>query len=91
MSEDTASGANATGMTKRPVIILTGTYRIRGQISLPPDERVTDYVTSARNFIAVTDAEVRAEDGRIVFSSEFLNVHRDHIEVIAPAELTHRN
>lgn len=91
MSEDHPGGVDAAGMTRRPVIILTGTYRIRGEIALAPDERVTDYVTSAKNFIAVTAAEVRAEDGRIVFSSEFLNVHRDHIEVIAPAELTHRN
>ncbi|HSG88559.1 MAG TPA: hypothetical protein VLA56_05060 [Pseudomonadales bacterium] len=86
MSEDRAQGT-----TKRAVIILTGTYRIRGEIALGPDERVTDYVTSARNFIAVTKAEVRAEDGRIVFNADFLNVHRDHIEVIAPAELTHKN
>lgn len=82
---------NQSGLTKRPVVILTGTYRIRGEIALAPDERVTDYVTSARNFIAVTSAEVRAEDGRIVFQAEFLNVHRDHIEVIAPAELVHKN
>lgn len=85
------SDGDDSGVSRRAVIILTGTYRIRGQISLAPDERVTDFVTSARNFIAVTDAEVRAEDGRIVFSSEFLNVHRDHIEVIAPADLTQRN
>lgn len=83
--------SDSSGMTKRPVIILTGTYRIRGEIALAPDERVTDYVTSAKNFIAVTNAEVRAEDGRIIFNAEFLNVHRDHIEVIAPAELTRKN
>lgn len=85
------SEGNESGMTKRAVVILTGTYRIRGYIALAPGERVTDYVTSARNFIAVTDAEVRAEDGGIVFQAEFLDVHRDHIEVIAPAELVHRN
>ena len=85
------SDVDDSGKSRRPVIILTGTYRIRGEIALAPDERVTDYVNSARNFVAVTAAEVRTEDGRIVFSAEFLNVHRDHIEVIAPAELTHQN
>ena len=87
MSEQEAE----SGMTRTSVIILTSDYRIRGEISLAPDERVTDYVTSARNFIAVTSAEVRANDGRIVFNADFLNVHRDHIQLIAPFELTHKN
>ena len=80
-----------SGLTRTSVVILTSNYRIRGEISLAPDERVTDYVTSARNFIAVTAAEVRAEDGRIIFNADFLNVHRDHVQVIAPFELTHKN
>ena len=80
-----------SGMTRTTVVILTSDYRIRGEISLAPEERVTDYVTSARNFIAVTNAEVRADDGRIVFNADFLNVHRDHVQVIAPAELTSKN
>lgn len=80
-----------SGMTRTTVVILTSNYRIRGEISLAPDERVTDYATSARNFIAVTNAEVRADDGRIIFNADFLNVHRDHVQVIAPAELTHKN
>jgi hypothetical protein len=80
-----------SGMTRTTVVILTSNYRIRGEISLAPEERVTDYVTSARNFIAVTNAEVRADDGRIIFNADFLNVHRDHVQVIAPFELTHKN
>ena len=80
-----------SGMTRASVVILTSEYRIRGELSLAPDERITDYVTSARNFIAVTNAEVPANDGRIVFNADFLNVHRDHIQVIAPFELTHKN
>ena len=40
------------------VIILTGSYRIKGYIDLVPGARVTDYMTEAKNFIAVTDAEV---------------------------------
>ncbi len=78
-----------TGAARTDVVILTENYRIRGEIALAPDERVTDYVTSAKNFIAVTQAEVRAIDGRIIFNTEFLNVHRDHIELIAPAALTY--
>lgn len=79
-----------TGFIRTSVVLLTANYRIRGKIMLGTDERITDHVTSAKNFLAVVDAEVRANDGRIIFHSKFLNVHRDHIEVIAPEELTHR-
>lgn len=81
-----------SGEYERPsVIILTQNYRIRGRIDLPPDERVTDYVTSAKNFIAVTDADVRDLEGRVLFHAGFLNLHRDHIVIIAPEELTSRH
>lgn len=81
-----------SGEYERPsVIILTQNYRIKGRIDLPPDERVTDYVTSAKNFIAITDAEVRDLDGRILFNAGFMNLHRDHIVIIAPEELTSRH
>lgn len=79
-----------SGFVRTSVVLLTANYRIRGKILLGADERITDHVTSAKNFLAVVDAEVRANDGRIIFHSKFLNVHRDHIEVIAPEELTHR-
>ena len=79
-----------SGFIRTAVVLMTANYRIRGKIMLGVDERITDHVTSAKNFLAVIDAEVRAIDGRIIFQSEFLNVHRDHIEVIAPEELTHR-
>ena len=70
--------------SKTKVTILTGTYRIKGHIDLLPGARVTDYMNDARGFIAVTDAEVWEIVGRLVFSAPFVNVNRDHIEVIAP-------
>jgi hypothetical protein len=66
------------------VTILTGTYRIKGNIDLLPGARVTDYMAEAKGFIAVTDAEVWEIVGRQVFTAPFLNVNRDHIEIIAP-------
>jgi hypothetical protein len=44
--------------TRTKVVILTGTYRIKGYIDLVPGARVTDYMVEAKSFIAVTDAEV---------------------------------
>ncbi|HEY8068398.1 MAG TPA: hypothetical protein VIF38_05845 [Burkholderiales bacterium] len=68
------------------VTIFTGAYRIKGYIDLIPGARVTDYMAEAKQFIAVTDAEVWELEvgGRQLMSAPFLNVSRDHIQVIAP-------
>ena len=72
--------------TRTKVTIFTGSYRIKGYIDLLPGSRVTDYMTEAKPFIAVTDAEVWELEvgGRQLMSTPFLNVSRDHIQVIAP-------
>jgi hypothetical protein len=72
--------------TRTKVTILTESYRIKGYIDLIPGARVTDYVNDAKGFIAVTDAEVweLAVGGRQMISAKFLNVSRDHIQVITP-------
>lgn len=71
---------------KMKVFIITRHCLITGSISLIQGARLTDYIISSKPFIAVTDAEVTDHDGRALFSSSFINVHRDHIEVIAPME-----
>ena len=72
--------------TRTKVTIFTGSYRIKGFIDLLPGSRVTDYMTGAKEFIAVTDAEVWELEvgGRQLMSVPFLDVSRDHIQVIAP-------
>ncbi len=74
--------------TRTKVTIFTGSYRIKGYIDLIPGARVTDYMTEAKPFIAVTDAEVWELEvgGRQLLSTPFLNVSRDHIQVIAPGQ-----
>lgn len=66
------------------VTILTGTYRVKGFIELVSGARVTDYLVEAKDFIAVTDAEVRDLNDRHIFNTPFLNVSREHIQVVAP-------
>ncbi len=70
------------------VTIFTGSYRIKGYIDLLPGARMTDYMSAAREFIAVTDAEVWELEvgGRQLLSAPFLNVNREHIQVIAPGQ-----
>ena len=71
---------------KTKVTILTSTYRIKGYIELLPGARITDYMAEARDFIAVTNAEVweLQVGGRQVLSAPFINVSREHIEIILP-------
>ena len=81
----------AADATKTPVSILTGTYRIKGYIDLLPGARVTDYMLEGKNFIAVTDVEVweMAGGGRQVLIAPFVDVARDHIQVILPGHWGH--
>ena len=71
---------------KTKVTILTSTYRIRGYIEVLPGARLTDFITSAKDFIAVVNAEVweLQPGGRQVAAAPFINVSRQHIEIIFP-------
>jgi hypothetical protein len=70
--------------SRTKVTLLTANYRIKGYIDMIAGARVTDYFIEAKGFIALTDAEVWETGGRMVFTVPFLNVSRDHIQVIAP-------
>lgn len=76
----------AADETRTKVTIFTGTYRIKGYIDLIPGARITDYMTEAKEFIAVTQAEVWDPElgGRQIIAAPFLNVSREHIQIIAP-------
>jgi len=66
------------------VVILAGSYKIKGEIDLVPGARVTDYMVEAKAFFAVTQAEVWDLEGRKIHTAPFLNVSRGHVVVIAP-------
>ena len=72
---------------RKKVVILTGTFRIKGYIELQPGARVTDYIQSAKDFIVVTDAEVWSIEGNgIVLSAQFVDVARSQIEVLTTTD-----
>jgi uncharacterized protein DUF6812 len=66
------------------VVILAGAYRIKGEVELVPGARLTDYMIEAKEFFAVTDAEVWDLEGRKIQTAPFLNVCRSHVVVVAP-------
>jgi hypothetical protein len=74
----------AEGESRARVVILAGSYRIKGDIELVAGARITDYMLDAKSFFAVTHAEVWDLDGRKIFSAPFLNVSRSHVVVISP-------
>jgi hypothetical protein len=74
--------AEDQGKTK--VTLLTANYRIKGYIDMIEGARVTDYFIEAKGFIALTEAEVWEIGGRQVFTAPFLNISRDHIQIIVP-------
>lgn len=72
--------------TKTKVTILTASFRIQGHIDLLAGARVTDFMSEAKDFIAVTDATVwdLGPDGRQLLAAPFINVSRDHVQIVSP-------
>jgi hypothetical protein len=73
---------------KTKVTILTSAYRIKGYIELIPGARVTDFLIEAKQFIAVTDAEVweLAIGGRQILAAPFIDVNCEHIQIVTPGQ-----
>jgi hypothetical protein len=71
---------------KTKVTILTSAYRIKGYIDLIPGARLTDFIVDAKSFVAVTDAEVWELQlgGRQILTAAFIDVSRDHIQIVMP-------
>jgi hypothetical protein len=69
---------------KSKITILTRSFRIKGYIHITPSARITDFMVESKHFIAVTDAEVWEISGRQVLHAPFINVSRDHIEIVMP-------
>ena len=70
--------------SRTKVTILTGTYRIKGYVELIAGARLTDFMIEAKEFIAVIDAEVADLGGRLLLNEPFLNVSREHVQVVIP-------
>jgi len=79
-------GMNTENTTR--VIILTGHYRIVGDISLLPGARITDFLAESKEFFAVTNAEVWDLNGRKISACRFIDINREHIEIIMPENAT---
>ena len=75
---------NADAKTR--ILILMKDFRITGSIDLLPGVRISDYLLECRDFMAITDAEVWNLEGRKILASSFLDVNREHIDLIMPED-----
>jgi hypothetical protein len=75
-------------VTKTPidVIIQTPSHQIHGKVHVRPNGRLKDELTSAEAFLAVTDAEVYDMNGKLAFRTQFIALHRDHINWLIPVD-----
>ncbi len=73
-------------ISKIPIesIIQTTSHRIEGKVHIRPDDRLKDELSSSDCFLAVTDAIIYDVDGRVLYETNFLSVHRDQIIWIIP-------
>ena len=77
----------ATSDETTTVVIYTGTFRVEGRIALVPGARLTDFIRGAPEFVAISEAVVFDRAGKRLFASGFIDVGREFIELIVPAEL----
>jgi hypothetical protein len=69
---------------KTNVRIYTDQYIIEGDIGMFSGIRMTDYINSAHEFVAVTSACVLNLEEKVLFRAGFLNVHKNRIVIIVP-------
>jgi hypothetical protein len=75
-------------ISKRPVYatIQTTTHLMRGHIHVRRDQRIKDELDLDERFIAVTEVNVLAPDGQILFQAPFLAINRDQIIWVLPEQ-----
>ncbi len=72
---------------KQRVIIFTRQFEIKGDLNIYQGVRLTDYMNESKSFISVTDVEVKRNSGEVLLKAAFLNIRRDDVEMIVPANL----
>jgi hypothetical protein len=79
-------------ITKHPVYatIQTTTQLIRGYIHIRHDQRIKDELDLDEKFLAVTDGDVLAADGTVLYKAPFLALQRSQIVWVLPEQNQHR-
>ena len=70
---------------KAKVFILTANHKITGDIYLPPNARLTDYMNSRSTniFFPLTEVSIfNISDGKMLLKCNFLNINAGHVIAI---------
>jgi len=75
-------------VSKRTVhaTVQTTTHLMRGLIHVRRDQRIKDELDLDEKFLALTDVNVLAPDGQILFQAPFLAVNRTQIIWVLPEQ-----
>lgn len=68
------------------VVVLTDTFRIEGNLGIFSGVRLTDYMNESKSFIPITDATVKDLSGRQIMKTALINVKKESIQLVIPAE-----
>lgn len=68
------------------VVLQTAVNMIEGKIHVRPGERLKDALNEAEPFFAVTEATIYDKDGKIIYRTDFLAVHREQIIWLLPQD-----
>lgn len=72
---------------KIKVVILTGLYRIEGEMHLVSGSRLTDIVNvKTKDFFPITNAKIFTESDELLYSLNYVAVNREEIVAIFPIE-----
>lgn len=69
-----------------PVILLTASYRIEGEMHVVPGGRMLDEINKERDFIPVTNATIYEIAGEVPLDSlDFIAINKNLIVMVAPS------
>ena len=67
-----------------PAIIQTRTSRIKGMIHVRHEERVKDALEEGGQYLAVTNATIYDDQGRVLYEDKFIAINQAHIVWVIP-------
>ena len=71
---------------KVPVILMTTTYRLEGEMHVVPGGRLLDEINKERDFIPITNATVYDVSGEQPLDTlDFIAVNKSLVVMVAPA------
>ncbi len=72
---------------RQKIRIFTRQFEIVGDLHIYAGARLTDFMNESKDFISVTDAEIRRPADGMLLRTKFLNLRKGEVEIILPEEM----